>query len=175
MCEEILTANWERHVSDIKKVNKQLGNSAPGWGFPHILIKQELKLFRFFFFFFYINLRRLFFFFYTKVHFHYTVNEQGVVAVSVKCCRVVWLQIGDLAPEDQVELYQRLRFERGVYCGQWLAACYFRSHVSQWQFCSRWPQRVLSFTWLGRSAGLRGLSLPDTINRVVFDGRTVTY
>lgn len=28
----------------------------------------------------------------------------------------VWLQIASLAPEDQAELYRRLKFERGGYC-----------------------------------------------------------
>lgn len=48
--------------------------------------------------------------------------------MGVAPLRVLWSQIAALAPEDQVELYQRLKFERGRYCcvriltagdGQW--------------------------------------------------------
>lgn len=110
------------------------------------------------------------FYLFSPMHaFNYNVNKQSVVAMSIKCCCVVWLQVADLAPGDQAELYQRLRFERGVYCcGQWLAACYSRSHVSQWRSAlGGLSQCWASHVW-DAAQGLRATSLPATIDGVVW-------
>lgn len=152
---EILATNGERQVGVIQKENKQIGNSAPRWRFPHIVIEQKLKL---------LGIK----FQTCNRCTHFTTLWMNKVSLppvlKLLCCVTADRRLGPRRSSGAVSAAEV--WARCVLLWPVTGSVLFQVTCQPVAFCSRWPRRALRFTWPGRSAGLRGLSLPATINRV---------